>query len=111
MTTLAYGFTYQPEPDLPALRQAALALLSPDAPAQPWEVSDPADAGDTAIECGDRVSVFPPGAWEPRIATVQAVRGDGQLLVHYAFGATKWAREQDVTLLIKRAAAELGEVG
>jgi hypothetical protein len=61
-----------------------------------------------AIAVGDRVSVFPAGALEARTATVEAVREDGMYLVHFAFGATKWVFERDVTLLATReTAAEL----
>lgn len=57
-----------------------------------------------AIAVGDRVSVFPAGALEARSATVEAVREDGMYLVHFAFGATKWMFERDVTLLERKAA-------
>lgn len=80
--------------------------LHPDAP-QAWEVSDLSDAGDTAIEVNDRVSVYPPGAWQPRMATVMAVRGDGLYFVQMSFGAKRWCYERDLTLVLKANAAAL----
>lgn len=110
-----YTFTMQPDPTTPErraqLRAEALATLAatmpPDSPTAPHEVCDASDAEDISIDVGDRVSVYPAGAWEPRIATVQAVRGDGQYLVHMAFGCTKWVWERDITLLVKRAALDV----
>lgn len=83
------------------------ANVTADAP-QPHEAlcDLPADH-DLSIEQGDRVSVFPPGAWERRMATVLAVRGDGLYLVQMAFGAKRWCYERDLTLTLKANAAAL----
>lgn len=88
-----------------------------DAPPQPEYASvELAADDDIAIEVGDRVSVFLPGAYQPRTATVQAVRGDGQYLVHFAFGCTRWVWGQDIVLRVKALAldgeaAAVGEAG
>lgn len=82
------------------------AAITTDTP-QAWEVSDlPADH-DLTIEQGDTVSVFPPGAWEPRMATVLAVKETGLYLVQMAFGAKRWCYERDLTLTVKANAAAL----
>ncbi len=89
-------------------RAEAAALLA-DAPVQPHETLDADEgAGDTEITVGDRVSYFPPGAWDSRTASVEAIRADGQLLLRFAFSGLRWAWIDDVTLLLKAEAAEVG---
>lgn len=97
-----YTFQIAPAtPDIAAARAAALAILA-DAPVQPHETLDADEgAGDTEIGIGDWVSYFPPGAWDARTASVEAVRQDGQLLLRFAFSGLRWAWASDVTLLLK----------
>lgn len=104
MTTLPYNFAYQPTPDRARNRAAAFRLL--DAEDDPAETLDGSEAGDTVITVNARVSVFPPGAFQPRNGVVQAV-AEGRYLVHVAYGGTRWYAEQEVTL---RVAADAWEV-
>lgn len=115
-----YTFTMRPTTPSPALRaelrEAARAMLAPvmpvDAPVQPHETLDADEgAGDTAIEAGDEVSYFPPGAWSARPATVECVRADGQLLLRFAYSGMRWAWGSDVKLILKKVARELEAMG
>lgn len=112
-----YKFQMQPAtPDIARYRADAQRILDADAslfgnihddtPAPHEAVCELDGDADVSIEQGDRVSVFPAGAWEPRVGVVLAVRSDGLYLVQMQFGAKKWWFERDLTLLVKAAALE-----
>lgn len=112
----------QPSTPTPAMRaefrDAARALLNAEAHAAPFrlldaeddaaEQCDPADAADLGIGVGDVVSVYPAGAWEPRMGYVRAISDAGMFLVQMQFGALKWWYERDVRLVLVVEAVEVG---